>query len=124
MIHLPAMSAEQTASWHALTELYERLSDHWVLVGGQMVHLHCAEHGHRPERPTDDVDTVVDVRAEPGMLLTFTAVLADLGFGPSTSRDGANRRHRRDFATLAGLVAARDLRTVDLRPEDRRRLRG
>jgi hypothetical protein len=33
-----------------------------------MVHLHCAEHGYDPPRPTDDVDTVIDVRADPGLL--------------------------------------------------------
>jgi 3-oxoadipate enol-lactonase len=31
-------------------------------------------------RPTDDVDAVVDVRAEPAALLSFTTVLSELGF--------------------------------------------
>jgi hypothetical protein len=44
-------------------DLHERLDHGWTLIGGQMVHLHCAEHGYDPPRPTDDVDTVIDVRA-------------------------------------------------------------
>jgi hypothetical protein len=26
-------------------DLYDRLSDGWTLIGGQLVHLHCAERG-------------------------------------------------------------------------------
>jgi hypothetical protein len=208
VITMPAMSAKQAASWHALMDLYERLPEHWVLVGGQMVHLHCAEHDHFPERPTDDADTVVDVRADPKMLESFTGALDALGFKPDTSgdglqhrwtkgdaqvdvllpdgvgenalkrhgvggaptietqggsqalaraevveveidgrrgfvrrpniigslvmkaaahdaiRDAAKGRHRRDFVTLAALVAARDFRQAALRPKDRKRLRA
>ena len=209
-VALPAMTGAQAASWHALMDLHERLPDHWTLVGGQMVHLHCAEHGVSPERPTEDADTVLDVRAAPDMLAHFTGALADLGFKPDMSgeglqhrwrrwadgaqidvmlpdgvgersafrqgvggaptletpggsqalarsdsvtvmveaRTGAVRRpnligalvmkaaahsavgdsgkarHRRDFVTLSGLVAARDFRGADLRPKDRRRLRA
>ena len=45
MIVLPPMSVAQTASWHALLDVYERLPAGWTLIGGQMVHLHCAERG-------------------------------------------------------------------------------
>ena len=207
---LPAMTGAQAASWHALMDLHERLRDHWTLVGGQMVHLHCAEHGVTPERPTEDADTVLDVRAAHDMLVQFTGVLADLGFTPDTSGEGLQHRwrrpadgaqidvllpdgvgqrtavrrgaggaptletpggsqalarsesvtvsidgrtgqvrrpnligalvmkaaahsaigdagrarHRRDFVTLSGLVAARDFRAADLRPKDRQRLRA
>jgi hypothetical protein len=31
-------------------------------------------------RPTNDADTVIDVRADPTMLATFTETLTDLGF--------------------------------------------
>lgn len=92
---LPAMTVAQAASWDALMDLYERLPDHWTLVGGQMVHLHCAEHGVTPERPTEDADTVLDVRAAQDMLVQFTGVLADLGFTPDTSGDGLQHRWRR-----------------------------
>lgn len=58
------MPAEQTASWLGLLDLYARLSEGWTLIGGQLVHLHCAERGHFPVRPTNDADTVIDVRAD------------------------------------------------------------
>ena len=63
MIVLPPMPPEQTASWMGLLDLHERLADGWTLIGGQLVHLHCAERGQFPVRPTNDADTVIDVRA-------------------------------------------------------------
>jgi hypothetical protein len=63
MIVLPAMPAEQTASWLGLLDLFERLDSGWTLIGSQLVHLHCAERGQFPVRPTNDADTVVDVRS-------------------------------------------------------------
>ena len=104
MIILPAMSVKQAASWHALMDLYQRLPEHWVLIGGQMVHLHCAEHEHFPERPTDDADTVVDVRADPNMLLAFTGALADMGFKPDTSGDGIQHRWTKGDAQIDVLL--------------------
>ena len=92
---LPAMTGGQAASWHALMDLHDRLPDHWTLVGGQMVHLHCAEHGVSPERPTEDCPIRSDVRAAPDMLAHFTGALADLGFKPDTSGEGLQHRWRR-----------------------------
>jgi hypothetical protein len=94
-VRLPAMTAEQAASWHALMDLYGRMAEHWTLVGGQMVHLHCAERAVRPERPTHDADTVVDIRADPRALDEFTGVLRDLGFGPEMSGEGLQHRWTR-----------------------------
>src|SRR6187402_1159576 len=74
-IALPAMTGAKAASWHALMDLHERLPNHWTLVGGQMVHLHCAERRVSPERPTDDLDAVVDLRADPDSLFKFTKTL-------------------------------------------------
>lgn len=207
---LPTMTGAQAASWHALMDLHKRLPDHWTLVGGQMVHLLCAERGISPERPTEDADTVLDVRAAHDLLSRFTSVLAQLGFNPDISGEGlqhrwrrpadgaqidvllpdgvgqraaarqgiggaptletpggsqalarsesvtvtiegrtgevrrpnligalvmkaaaheavgdaAKGRHRRDFVTLSGLIAARDVRGEDVRPKDRQRLRA
>jgi len=56
MIELPAMPPEQTASWLGLLDLHERLAGGWTLIGGQLVHLHCAERGQFPVRPTNDAD--------------------------------------------------------------------
>ncbi len=94
-ILLPAMTGAQFASWHALMDLHERLPDLWTLVGGQMVHLHCAEHGVIPERPTEDADTVLDVRAAGDILVQFTGALADLRFKPDTSGEGLQHRWKR-----------------------------
>jgi hypothetical protein len=98
------MSAEQAASWHGLLDLHERVPTGWTLVGGQLVHLHCAERDHHPERPTDDIDAVVDVRAAADMLHTFTLALRDLGFRPDTSGTGLQHRWRRDSAQIDVLL--------------------
>lgn len=79
MIFLPPMPPEQTASWMGLLDLLERLADGWTLIGGQLVHLHCAERGHCPVRPTNDADTVIDVRADPTMLATVESCVPGRG---------------------------------------------
>lgn len=205
---LPAMGAAQAASWHALLDLYERMPVGWTLVGGQLVHLHCAERDYATPRSTNDADMVLDVRANPGILLDVTTTLASLDFeadgisaegtqhrwvrgdaqidillpdgigeraqarggvsgSPTISTPGgtqalqrseavavtvegrqghvlrpnlvgalimkaaahespgdpAKGRHRADFATLAAMIAARDLRGIELNTKDRKRLR-
>lgn len=77
---LPAMTDPQEQAWSALLDVSERLSEGWCLVGGQLVHLHCWERGRAPQRPTDDADAALDVRAHPTILHRFTQVLTDLGF--------------------------------------------
>lgn len=77
---LPPMTAAQAEAWNGLLDVAGRHPTGWTLVGGQMVQLHCVERGVSPARPTDDVDAVLDVRAEPGVLHTFTSALADVGF--------------------------------------------
>jgi hypothetical protein len=43
------MTRAQEAAWLGLLDLSERLPDaEWTLIGGQMVHLHCAERGYMP----------------------------------------------------------------------------
>ena len=105
MIVLPVMPDEQTASWLALLDLYARLDHGWTLIGGQLVHLHCAERGRYPDRATNDADTVIDVRADPTMLHTFTRALTDLGFrSAGVSADGLQHRWLRDAASLDVLL--------------------
>ena len=102
MIVLPAMTRAQEAGWLGLLDLSERLPNaQWTLIGGQMVHLHCAERGYLPRRATSDIDTVLDVKANPQILLAFTEVLLDLGFrsvGPSAE----DKEHR--FSRGAALI--------------------
>lgn len=105
MILMPAMSREQEASWHGLLDLNERLPAHWTLIGGQLVHLQCAERDFTPRRPTPDIDTVLDVKANPQILLAFTGALLDLGFrsaGPTA--DDKEHRFLRGDATIDVLI--------------------
>lgn len=103
-IVFPAMGDAQEAAWHALMELSERVETGWTLIGGQLVHLHCAERGFAPARPTNDVDTVVDIRASQDMLETFTAAMKDIGFSPDTSGDGVQHRWNRGLAQFDVLI--------------------
>ena len=105
MIVLPAMPPEQTASWLGILDLYDRLNEGWTLIGGQLVHLHCAERGEFPVRPTNDADTVIDVRADPTILHTFTKTLTGLGFrADGISAEGRQRRWKRGDASIDVLL--------------------
>lgn len=104
LVVMPAMSPAQEQAWHALMNLHDAIPTDWALVGGQMVHLHCAERGASPLRPTDDADAVVDVRARPDMLHDFTTALLDLGFAPETSGSGMQHRWKRDRAQIDVLI--------------------
>jgi hypothetical protein len=105
LITLPEMPAEQTASWLGILDLYDRLGEGWTLIGGQLVHLHCAERGQFPIRPTNDADTVIDVRADERFLRTFTRTLTDLGFhADGISAEGLQHRWRRDKALIDVLL--------------------
>jgi len=73
----------------------------WTLVGGQMVFLHQIERSSTEVRPTDDVDVVVDLRAEPGALRRIHQVLRDAGFSQhSPGADGVAHRYGRGAALL------------------------
>lgn len=90
---LPAMTAGQEGAWRTLLRLHELLGSTWCLVGGQMVHLYCAERGIVPNRPTEDADTVLDVRVRPDILHVFTQALLDLGWcSAGESPDGHQHR--------------------------------
>ena len=105
MIVLPAMPPEQTASWLGILDLYDRLNEGWTLIGGQLVHLHCAERGQFPVRPTSDADTVIDVRADPTILHTFTKTLEDLEFkSAGISAEGRQHRWKRGDASIDVLL--------------------
>lgn len=74
-IQAPRMTAAQAEAWHALFQVFRAHSQGWALIGGQMVHSLCWERGATPPRPTQDADTVLDIRAQPTMLYDFTATL-------------------------------------------------
>lgn len=93
MTTLPAMTAAQEASWHALFDLAERFPTGWTLIGGQLVQLHCAEREVRPTRPTADADAALDVRKEPQIFTIFTEHLEAIGFNADRETIGG-RQHR------------------------------
>ncbi|RYZ65459.1 MAG: periplasmic heavy metal sensor, partial [Proteobacteria bacterium] len=112
------MPPEQTASWLGLLDLHERLPHGWTLIGGQLVHLHCAERGQFPVRPTNDADTVIDVRASRRHGVTGSPTLSTAGATQALKRsetvavtvegrEGAVRRPNLVGALVAGLISLR-----------------
>ncbi|GAA0634462.1 hypothetical protein GCM10009547_43120 [Sporichthya brevicatena] len=102
---MPPMTEAQEQAWLTLFQLSERLGRTWSLVGGQMVHLYCAERGFAPNRPTEDADTVLDVRGQPGIVGRFTRALMDLGWASAgESPDGHQHRWTRGAAQLDVLI--------------------
>lgn len=104
-VDMPAMIDAQITSWHALMDLHESLPGRWTIVGGQMVHLHCAEREMFPIRPTDDADALLDAKAHPSILQDFTAGLVEAGFKPVTSGSGHQHRWRKGDAQIDVLIS-------------------
>lgn len=101
MVVLPPLVGGQAESWAALVELAADLGDNWLLIGGQMVFLHEVERGAVEVRPTDDVDVVVNLRAEPAGLSRIHAALVAVGFDQdSPGAEGTAHRYRRDGAVM------------------------
>jgi hypothetical protein len=69
-----------------------------------MVQLHCWERDASPNRPTDDGDAVLDVRARPSIVLDFTQALVDEGFEAETSQDGLQHRWVKGQAMIDVLI--------------------
>lgn len=105
-VELPPMPAPAEQSWLGLLDVADAVPDHWALVGGQLVHLHCWERGVPPLRVTRDSDIVLDVRAWPQAAEEFTSTLRGLGFVP-TGTTWNNRQYRwvRDQAQIDVLIA-------------------
>lgn len=103
MIILPPMGRAQEQAWLALLDLYERQPAEWTLIGGQLVHLFCAERGYEPLRSTSDVDAVVNARA-PGALGAVTTSLIELGFEAQPNADGVQHRWIRGHAVIDVLI--------------------
>jgi hypothetical protein len=101
---MPAMGLAQQVGWHSLLDLYELQSDGWTLIGGQLVHLLCAERGYSPQRPTSDADAVVNARV-PEILGAVTSALLNLDFEPEPSSDGVQHCWKRGDAVIDVLIA-------------------
>ena len=102
---MPVLGHSSSLAWHALFDLAEKVPNNWCLVSGQMVHLWCIERGTTPNRPTDDADAVLDVRAQPTILLQVTKTLVDIGFeSAGESPEGHQHRWTRGDATIDVLI--------------------
>lgn len=102
---MPAMTTAQVQAWAALFHLSARLGRTWCLVGGQMVHLYCAEGGCTPNRPTEDADAVLGVRAQPDIVERFTHALVEMGWSSAgESPEGHQHRWVRDGAQIDVLI--------------------
>jgi hypothetical protein len=97
------MGHAQQSAWHSLLDLYELQTDGWTLIGGQLVHLLCAERGYSPQRPTSDADAVVNARV-PEILGAVTSALLNLDFRPEPSSDGVQHRWNRGDAVIDVLI--------------------
>lgn len=87
-------------------------SSSWAVVGGLMVHLHCAEAGIRASRTTEDIDLAIDVFADRTALYRLTVVLRDLGFqdvtpDPLTGGSRLSYRWQRDGVKVDLMVPKR-----------------
>jgi hypothetical protein len=70
-----------------------------------MVQLTCLERGFAPNRPTDDGDVALDVRARPTILKDFTEALTSIGFeADGTSPEGHQHRWVRNEAAIDVLL--------------------
>ncbi|WP_147305372.1 hypothetical protein [Subtercola boreus] len=76
------MTPTQEGSWRGLIAVSKIVTGGWCLVGGQMVQLWCWQRGSEPNRPTDDGDAVLDIRARPRIMKEFTRALVECGFEP------------------------------------------
>ena len=107
VVALPFLLPAQSAAWNGLLDIADRFPDGWVLIGGQMVNLHCWEHDAKSHRPTDDVDAVLDIRATPTMLKKVTQFMVEIGFtSAGQSPEGHEHRWIRGDAQIDLLVAS------------------
>jgi len=101
VIVLPPLLGGQAESWSALVELAPAFGANWLLVGGQMVFLHEVERNANEIRPTNDIDVVVNLRAEPAGLERIHSTLVNAGFGQdSPGPEGTAHRYRRQAAMI------------------------
>lgn len=89
IINIPALVSAQESGWLELARFSQKFKEHWTLIGGQLVQLHCWERGVLPYRVTTDIDTVLNVISEPEILVQVTTYLQKNEFKPAgTTPDG------------------------------------
>lgn len=112
-IHLPPLAGATDDLWRLLLDLAGAVDAPWTLVGGQMVMLHGLQRGRPSPRVSTDIDTVVDVRADPRGMRRMVRALSHLGLVPAGDPGPNGLMHRYvkpgtnvavDFATSAASV--------------------
>jgi hypothetical protein len=98
LIHLVNLTPAAEEGWWTLFDLAEVDSDSWLLVGGQMMHLHAAANGVSDRvRPTEDLDVVMNVRVRPNGTEWLARWLEAAGFElEGVGRDGIGHRFVRN----------------------------
>lgn len=105
LVNLGELELRSEAAWNGLFDVAAVMPEGWALAGGQMVYVHCQEHGVAPERPSDDGDVILDVRAHPTALKDFVTALKQVGFDADGSTwQGHQHRWVRGDATIDVLV--------------------
>jgi hypothetical protein len=91
--------------WLVLSDLGQAFPKGWCLIGGQMMWLLATEHEVAPPRATEDVDVVVDVRADPALIQKLCRWLEDHDVNlDGVSADGIGRRYARSAQPGPGRV--------------------
>lgn len=92
--------------WQQLARLSQLLEpSDWLLVGGQMVALHCHLAGVTPGRTTVDIDIVANVLVTADALLACRHAARALGLSAQPTLDGRHQhRFRNEEMTLDVLV--------------------
>ncbi len=80
LIPLSSMTPPQEEGWRVLLDLYEAFPGDWCIIGGQMVWLLAHEHDVEPIRATEDIDVVIDIRADQQLIMRVCAWLEARGF--------------------------------------------
>lgn len=92
-VRIDHLTDEELEAWNSILDLYEAIPSGWVLVGGQMVHLHHWQRQVQPPRVTTDADLLMDIRINRDSLRKVSAYLQDQGF-EEAGRSPENIGHR------------------------------
>lgn len=92
--------------WPGLLDLADQLPAHHVVIGGVMVHLHGAVAGKHSQRPTRDVDILLDVGVVPSSITDAVQVLNDMGYRiAQDSPDESSHRYIGPAGELVDVLA-------------------